>query len=127
MIWRKLYRVRVAIMTHFCTLGTVTPVLIIGFGWLFLIDRSRCQAFLMQVSSTLRTRVKCENIFCVMVANHDPQWHTFLPQWRTFKKHWKQWGHDNTTDKKFSHKKVLYFWQKCDFYSFISTIHNDRL
>ncbi len=26
---------RVATMTHFCTFGTVTPVLIIGFGWLF--------------------------------------------------------------------------------------------
>ncbi len=55
-------------MTHFCTFGTLTPVLIIGFGIFFLMDRSRSQAALMQVSSTLlnsdsRARVKCENIF----------------------------------------------------------------
>ncbi len=66
-------------MTHFCTFSTVTPVLIIGFGWFKKKnDRSRSQAALIQVSSTLlnsdsRTRVKCENIFCVMVANHEPQ------------------------------------------------------
>ncbi len=58
-------KIRVATMTYFCTFDTVTPVLIIGFGWFF----SRSQAALMQVSSTLlnsdsRTRVKCENIFC---------------------------------------------------------------
>ncbi len=55
-------------MTHFCSFGTVTPVIIIGFGSFFLIDRSRSQAALMQVSSTLlnsdsKKRVKCENIF----------------------------------------------------------------
>ncbi len=65
-----MYKVRVATMTHFCTFGTVTPVLIIGFGWFFLIDRSRSQAALMHVWSTLlnsdsQTRVKCENIFYV--------------------------------------------------------------
>ncbi len=88
----------------------------------------------MQVSSTLlnsesRTKVKCENIFlCVMVANHELQWHTLLPRWHTFKKHWKQRGHHNTTGKKFSRKKILYFSQKCDFYSFISiSIHYDCL
>ncbi len=73
-------RVRVTTMTHFCTFGTVTPVLIIGFGWFFsLIDRSRSQAALMQVSSTLlnsesRKGVKCENIFCVswwQIMSHD--------------------------------------------------------
>ncbi len=65
-------KVRVATMTHFRTFGTVTPVLIIGFGWFFffLIDRFRSQTALVQVSSSLlnsdsRTRVKCENIFCV--------------------------------------------------------------
>ncbi len=65
-----LYKVRVATMTHFCTFGTATPVLIIGFSWFFffLIDRFKSQAVLVQVSSTLlnsdsRTRVKCENIF----------------------------------------------------------------
>ncbi len=30
-----IFRVRVATMTHFCTFGTVSPVLIIGFGWFF--------------------------------------------------------------------------------------------
>ncbi len=44
----------VATTTHFCTFSTVTPVLIIGFCWFFfLIDRSRGQAALMPVSSTL--------------------------------------------------------------------------
>ncbi len=57
-------------MIHFYTFCTVTPVLIIVFGWFFffLINRFRSQAVLVQVSSTLfnsdsRTRVKCENIF----------------------------------------------------------------
>ncbi len=65
-------KVRVATMIHFCTFGTLTPILIIGFGsFFFLIDRSRSQATLMQVLSTLlncdnRSRVKCENIFCVL-------------------------------------------------------------
>ncbi len=48
------YRVRVAIMTHFCIFGTATAVLIIGFGlFFFLMDGSRSQAVLMQVLSAL--------------------------------------------------------------------------
>ncbi len=63
-------RLKVATMTLFCTFGTVTPGLIIGLADFSLIDIFRSQAALMQVSSTLlnsdsRTRVKCENIFCV--------------------------------------------------------------
>ncbi len=49
------YMVKVATMTHFCTFGTVTHVLVIGFGRFFLIDRFRSQAALVQVSSTLLT------------------------------------------------------------------------
>ncbi len=121
-------KVRGATMTHFCTFGTVTPVLIIGFGWFFLkIDRSRSQAALMQVSSTLlisdsRMKVKCETIFCVsgwQITSHDD---TYLKSIENSK------GHHDTTGKKFSYKKILYFWQKCDFSRFISiSIHYDRL
>ncbi len=34
-ISRKLYKVKVATVAHFCTFGTVTPIIIIGFGWFF--------------------------------------------------------------------------------------------
>ncbi len=104
--------------------------------WLIflLIDRSRSQAALMQVSSTLlnsdlRTRVKCENTFCLswwQITSHNDT--PLLPRWHTFKKHWKQWGHHYTTNKKFTHKKILYIWQKYNFCSSISiSIHYDHL
>ncbi len=77
-------------MTHFCTFGSVTPVLIIAFGWFFLIDRSRSQTALMQVTGqahyltlTLERDWNVKNFLGVIVTNHEPQWHTF-------KKHWKQ-------------------------------------
>ncbi len=132
-IWRKL-KVKVRIMTHFCTFGTVTPVLIISSGWFFfLIDRFRSQAALVKVSCTLlksdsRTRVKGENIFCVslwqiMSHNGTPPCHD-----DTHLKSIEDSEATITQSAKHFHTKILYFWQKCTFCGFPSiSVHYDRL
>ncbi len=56
-------------MTHFCSFGTITPVLLIIYGWFFFksvdleVKQRWCKGALLNSDS--RTRVKCENIFCV--------------------------------------------------------------
>ncbi len=77
-------KVKVATMTYFCTFGTVTPVLIVGFACFFFysIDLKVKQLWckFQAHCSTSRTRVKCENIFCVslwqiMSHNDTPSCH----------------------------------------------------
>ncbi len=78
--------VSVATMTHFCTFVTVTSVLIIDFGW-FFVNPLWCKFQAHCLTLTLLERSEMwKHFFCVMVANHKPQWHTLLPRWHTFKK-----------------------------------------
>ncbi len=126
-------RVTVATMTHFCTFGSVTPVLIIGFGWFFFqsidleVKQLGCKFWAHYLTLTLEREWNVKTFFVswwqITSYNDTPSCHD-----DTFKKYWKQWGYHDPIGNKFSHKKILYFWQKCDFCSFISiSIHYDHL